>query len=69
MKNSNGYRAMGFWIKHEANKDTNLAKYVVNIDELEKFTGIDFFCNLPDDIENHVEGLPLENVLRAWGFK
>lgn len=68
MKNSKGYRAMGFWIKHEANIDTSLAKYVVNIDTLEERTGIDFFCNLPDDIENHVESLPLENVLRAWGF-
>lgn len=69
MKNSSGYRAMGFKVEHKESRDTNLAKYVVNIDELEKFTGIDFFCNLPDDIENHVEGLPLENVLRAWGFK
>ncbi len=69
LKNATGYRAMGFKVEHKASRDTDLAKYVVNIDELEKFTGIDFFCNLPDDIENHVEGLPLENVLRAWGFK
>lgn len=68
MKNSTGYKAMGFWIKHEASSNSNLSKYVVNIDKLEEFTGIDFFCNLPDAIENHVEGLPLENVLRAWGF-
>ena len=68
MKNSSGYRAMGFWIEHKASKDTNLSKYVVNIDTLEQLTGIDFFCNLPDEIENHVESLPLENVLRAWGF-
>ena len=68
MKNSTGYKAMGFKIVHEVSSDSNLAKYVVNIDTLEKFTGIDFFCNLPDAIENHVEGLPLENVLRAWGF-
>ena len=68
MKNSTGYKAMGFKIVHEVSSDSNLAKYVVNIDTLEQFTGIDFFCNLPDAIENHVEGLPLENVLRAWGF-
>lgn len=68
MKNSTGYKAMGFKIEHKVSSDSNLAKYVVNIDTLEKFTGIDFFCNLPDAIENHVESLPLENVLRAWGF-
>lgn len=68
MKNSTGYKAMGFWIEHKVSSDSNLAKYVVNIDTLEQLTGIDFFCNLPDAIENHVESLPLENVLRAWGF-
>ena len=25
------------------------------LNELEQLTGIDFFCNLPDDIENKVE--------------
>lgn len=29
--------------------------YAISIDELEQKTGIDFFCNLPDDIENAVE--------------
>ena len=46
----------------------NLANYVVNIDKLEQLTGLDFFCNLPDDIENRVEGLATENVMKAWGF-
>ena len=27
----------------------------LSIDELEEKTGIDFFCNLPDDLENTVE--------------
>jgi endonuclease G len=35
---------------------------------LEAKTGIDFFCNLPDDIENSVESLPVENIKRAWGL-
>ena len=68
MHNASGYKAMGFWIEHKANSATDLSPYVVNIDTLEKLTGIDFFCNLPDDIENHVESLPLDNVKRAWGF-
>ena len=27
----------------------------MSIDKLEQLTGIDFFCNLPDDIEKQVE--------------
>ena len=68
-KNALGYKALGFWVEHKANKDTGLAKYVVNIDTLEKYTGIDFFCNLPDNIEKSVEGLNVENVKRAWGLQ
>jgi len=63
-----GYTALGFWIEHKASDDNSLGKYVVNIDELEQLTGIDFFCNLPDAIENIVEALPKENVRRAWGL-
>jgi endonuclease G len=74
-KNSNstsstgGYRALGFWIQHKSNSDTDLRPYVVNIDELERLTGIDFFCNLPDQYENVVESLPREQVLRAWNME
>ena len=31
-------------------------------------TGIDFFCNLPDETEEYVETMPRENVIRAWGL-
>lgn len=68
MKNSGGYKALGFWFEHKANRDENLGSYVVNIDQLESLTGLDFFCNLPDETENHVESLPVENVKRAWGL-
>lgn len=46
------YRAMGIWSPHVATK--SVTEYIT-IDELEKRTGIDFFCNLPDDIETQVE--------------
>jgi endonuclease G len=37
----------------------------MSVDELEAKTGIDFFCNLPDDIENRVE----KSVsVKAWGL-
>lgn len=54
-----GYKAIAFWIEHTNGKDTTtgeaLKKYCISIDELERKTGIDFFCNLPDNIENEVE--------------
>ena len=64
-----GYRALGFWIQHKSNSDTDLRPYVVNIDELERLTGIDFFCNLPDQYESVVESLSREQVLRAWNLE
>ena len=77
-KNSSGYKALGFWIEHK-DKDTDYGKdaqgnyqlspYVVNIRELETLTGIDFFCNLDDETENHVETLGVENIKSAWGLK
>ena len=42
-------------MKHESKNDENLKSYAVSIDELEEKTGIDFFCNLPDEIEEVVE--------------
>ena len=50
-----GYAAVGFWMKHESNTDSTFKNYAVSIDELEELTGIDFFCNLPDEIEKAVE--------------
>lgn len=70
-KNSAGYKAMGFWVEH-LNQDLSgdkLSKYAVNIDELEKLTGIDFFCNLPDDIEEDTESMNRNSVITAWGLR
>lgn len=33
----------------------NMANYSMTIDEVEKVTGLDFFHNLPDDLENEIE--------------
>ncbi len=56
-KETDDYEAMGLWTVHE---DVSVPKadfknYAISIDELEERTGIDFFCNLPDDIEDQVE--------------
>ncbi|MGN1376392.1 MAG: DNA/RNA non-specific endonuclease [Prevotella sp.] len=62
------YKAIGFLAEHVNQWATNdnLGDYAVTIDELEKFTGIDFFCNLPDDIETLVESNMVKSV---WGLK
>lgn len=65
-KAQNGYKAIAFWMEHKANNDANYAQYAISIDDLEKKTGIDFFCNLPDKIEQQVES---NLVLSAWGLK
>ena len=55
-------KAIGFWIEHKDFKDSSLSNLkkirqaaACTIDELEERTGIDFFCNVPDCIENVVE--------------
>lgn len=55
LKTNGGYDAIGFWMEHKTNADKNLKNYAVSIDELERKTDIDFFCNLPDKIEDVVE--------------
>ena len=57
MKYNNNYQAIGFWLEHDSldHSGDELSEYAKSIDELEALTGIDFFCNLPDDTENQVE--------------
>ena len=47
-------KAIAFILKNEGSK-YSLATFVVSVDELEKLTNIDFFYQLPDDIENKIE--------------
>jgi endonuclease G len=56
--------AVGFIMKNEYSK-SNLSNYVVPIDEIESITGIDFFPELPDDIENELES---KIYLTDWGL-
>ncbi len=56
-KSTDTYQAIGLWTEHKnANESfSQLANYAKTINQLEELTGIDFFCNLPDDIEEEVE--------------
>ena len=54
------FHAIAFLVPHKEGMTRNpssdeLKEYVVSVDNLEEETGIDFFCNLPDVLENEVE--------------
>ena len=68
MKNSLGYKAIGLWFEQDENNwhdDEPLSNFAMTIDDLEELTGIDFFCNLPDDIEEDRESTM---AIRTWGL-
>lgn len=47
-------RAIGF-VYPNMTAPGNMADYSMSVDEVERLTGLDFFYNLPDDIEQKVE--------------
>lgn len=54
------FQAVGFYVPHSEDLPGNpttedLQKYTCSIDNLEEQTGLDFFCNLMDTIEDEVE--------------
>ena len=70
LKKNNSYQAMAFWVEH-INSDHSgdkLYSYACNIKTLEEKTNIDFFCNLPDDIESAVETQDLATIKRLWNL-
>ena len=64
---SGAYTSIAFWMENNATRDgitysnqeqaprSVIAKETISVDSLEELTGIDFFHNLPDNIENQVE--------------
>ena len=59
------YKAIAFVIPNKPSSQS-FYEYAVSIDEIEAKTGIDFFPNLPDSIENSLEKMV---NLKAWGRK
>lgn len=65
-----GFQAIAFLVPHQEGltrnpKAADLQHYVVSVDSLERKTGIDFFCNLDDAVENWVEA---EAVVEDWDW-
>lgn len=63
--NNDQYHAIAFWAEHKNNKASNIKDYTISIDDLEARTGIDFFPNLPDDVEASVEA---SKNLTEWSW-
>ena len=63
------YHALAFWTEHTSQSITKAKPkdYAITVRELEEKTGIDFFCNLPDDIEAEVEEAEID--LKFWGIQ
>jgi endonuclease G len=48
--------AVGFWFEHkDYEKGDSYTNYSVSVDQIEQWTGFDFFVNLPDSVENEAE--------------
>lgn len=47
--------SIGFWLPHEDLRGQNYADYAVTVDQIEMWTGFDFFVNLPDTKEKPAE--------------
>ena len=62
--NSGHTKMIAFLMPHE---DSNqpLYKFVVSVDQIEELTGIDFFSELEDDIENKLEA---SSNYKGWSF-
>ncbi len=46
---------VGFWFENKAYSGSTYSNYAVSVDQIEAWTGFDYFANLPDDIEAQVE--------------
>ena len=47
-------KAVGFWIEHSLNmptEDKAYVNYAVSVDQIEAWTGFDFFANLPEELQ------------------
>ena len=49
-------KAIGFICRNASAKGRKKIDYVNSVDEVERITGMDFFSQLPDDIEQQIEG-------------
>lgn len=54
-RKSDSFYGIAFYFEHKSRHTGSLRDYAITIDELEAYTGIDFFCNFPDKVEEAIE--------------
>ena len=60
-------RAIGFWMEHKTYTGDSYVNYTVSVDQIEQWTGFDFFVNLPDPIESSAESGTLSwSAFTSW---
>ena len=62
--------SVGFWFEHKSYKDTGKKfsdeEFVVSVDQIEKWTGFDFFVNVPDSYETPAENNSSWSVFQSF---
>lgn len=71
--NPENYIALGFYIPHKEGMTNSpnvsqMQEYIYSIDYIEDKTGVDFFCNLPDSVEDAVEARTKETCIANWNW-
>lgn len=59
------FYGIAFYFEHKERHTGNLSDYAITIDQLEEYTGIDFFCNFPDKVEEAIEARCMPSL---WGL-
>ena len=54
-RNVTSASAIGYWMPHEDLRGKDYLDYAVSVDQIEQWTGFDFFVNLPDNVEATAE--------------
>ena len=65
LKEINGTKSIIAFMMPAQDSDAPLYNFVTSVDNIEKITGIDFFPNLEDSLENELEK---NNNYKAWSF-
>ena len=52
---------VGFWMNHQEYSGENYSAYAVTVDQIEEWTGLDLFVNLPGAVENNSNWVTFRN--------
>ena len=61
-----GASTIGFWFENKAYSGSAYDNYTTTVDQIEAWTGFDFFVNLPDAIEASAETNSSWSTFKAW---